>query len=45
MENIKAGSLRQKVKKGEVKAKEVLNWLDTQKHINKKFKEWLKRKA
>jgi len=45
MEKIEAGSLRQKVKSGELKAKEVLEWLNSQDDVNPKFKEWLRRRA
>lgn len=45
MEKIEAGSLRQKVKSGELKAKEVLTWLETQDNVNKTFRAWLKRRA
>ena len=45
-EAIKAGSLREQVKAGNFTAREVLDWLDTQKGPHSvKFIDWLRRKA
>ena len=41
---IEAGSLREKVKKGELAPKDVLEWLRKQEHVNPKFEAWLRRR-
>lgn len=36
------GSLRQKVKKGQVSAAKALNWIQAQEHVNQNVVDWLR---